>query len=183
MSDLKSMNIHREILEKGFALFVSGVVKETDIPDFLAGQTKADLQELLRETMKTLEELMIVGLVSRFEKEMFGVIEASIRCWPDEQNQFRMNLKTYMLTKFDRWNIEDLLDLFKGSLDSDLVGNVKNVYKYRNWIAHGKKKAMPTPYLPKQAEDVLCRFLEEFRASAATKEWAISVSNPNDPLV
>lgn len=32
--------------------------------------------------------------------------------------------------------IDEILDLFKGVVDSNLIGNAKNIKKYRDWVAH-----------------------------------------------
>jgi hypothetical protein len=34
------------------------------------------------------------------------------------------------------WRIEDILDIFKSIVDPNLLGNAKNIKKYRDWVAH-----------------------------------------------
>jgi hypothetical protein len=56
-----------------------------------------------------------------------------------------------------------LLDVFKGrgkDLD-DLVEEVNQVRRYRNWVAHGRRTARPEAVAPKAAFDRLNRFLQE----------------------
>lgn len=58
----------------------------------------------------------------------------------------------------------DLLDLYKYRVQSEIVGKVKIVYKYRNWVAHGKIQDKPVdtinidPYL---AFEILTEFLKK----------------------
>lgn len=60
----------------------------------------------------------------------------------------------------ERGRFTDILDLFKGTIDSQLVGNVKKAYQYRNWVAHGKKGAKKESMDPLTVYDMLRAFLE-----------------------
>lgn len=66
----------------------------------------------------------------------------------------------YALKNSDRWHFKDILDIFKSILSNELVGSVKQVYDYRNWVAHGKKETTSiTKIDPEVAYDRLNEFL------------------------
>ncbi len=53
-----------------------------------------------------------------------------------------------------------LLEQFKGSDRNDLIESVNQVRKYRNWVAHGRRKEKPESVSPQVAYDRLRAFLE-----------------------
>jgi hypothetical protein len=56
------------------------------------------------------------------------------------------------------------------SLDTDLVEQVNQVRRYRNWVAHGRRGNQPPLVDPARAFDRLSRFLEKMtEAAQATK--------------
>lgn len=59
----------------------------------------------------------------------------------------------------ERWRFLDILDLFKGIMDSQIIGNAKKAYKYRNWVAHGKKTPKSESLDPIIAFNVLNEFI------------------------
>lgn len=60
-----------------------------------------------------------------------------------------------------------MLDVFKGVVDSDTVGLVKQIKEIRDWVAHGRKGARPHNLDPKVARERLVRFLDELSAAQA----------------
>jgi len=56
-----------------------------------------------------------------------------------------------------------ILETFKGQ-DTDLVEEVSQVRRYRNWVAHGKRSTRPEMVEPKVAYHRLSQFLSRFSA-------------------
>ncbi len=52
--------------------------------------------------------------------------------------------------EMEYWKSDDVLDLFKSVVNSDLIGNAKQVKKYRDWIAHKNPKKGPPSNVPPQ---------------------------------
>jgi hypothetical protein len=46
------------------------------------------------------------------------------------------------------------------SIDSNLIEEVNQVRRYRNWVAHGRHGAQPAAVTPEKAYDRLTRFLK-----------------------
>ncbi|ALM82475.1 hypothetical protein ASB57_05410 [Bordetella sp. N] len=62
------------------------------------------------------------------------------------------------------WRFEEILDLFKPGLDADQIGQVKQIKKYRDWIAHrNTNRPAPMPATPKTAFQVLSQAADQIR--------------------
>jgi hypothetical protein len=57
----------------------------------------------------------------------------------------------------------NVLEPYK-DLDANLVEQVNQVRRYRNWVAHGRRTEQPAAVDPKTAYDRLKQFLECFVA-------------------
>jgi len=83
---------------------------------------------------------------------------------PIDTSSFDSRAFSFIRDAAEKKRFTDLLDLYKSKVDSDLIGEVKTIYKYRNWVAHGKRYIKPAevsgldPYL---AFEVLTEFLKE----------------------
>ena len=64
--------------------------------------------------------------------------------------------------KAERWEIKKLLGLFKKELEEnpENLEKIKQLYEYRNWLAHGKKGASPASIRPLEAYHLLSAFLQ-----------------------
>jgi hypothetical protein len=51
----------------------------------------------------------------------------------------------------------------KEIIDPQLVGDVKQVQQYRNWVAHGRTGRMPPNIIPKMAYERLKDFLDQLK--------------------
>lgn len=54
------------------------------------------------------------------------------------KDEITKRVTDYTLQLAERGCFYDIIDLFKSSVATQLIGMVKQVYKYRNWVAHGK---------------------------------------------
>ena len=59
------------------------------------------------------------------------------------------------------------------SQEPDLTEEVDQVREYRNWVAHGKRRAIKNAVTPEVAYDRLKRFLEKFVGPVlmSEEEW------------
>ncbi len=54
------------------------------------------------------------------------------------------------------WKIDEILDVLKVIIDPDLIGQAKQIKKYRDWVAHRNiKKKSPPNVVPERAYSVL----------------------------
>lgn len=70
--------------------------------------------------------------------------------------------------EIERWRVDDLLDLLKGPVEADLVGMVKQIKSYRDWVAHRNlRRPRPAAIDPKSAHARLCEFVAAVAAADA----------------
>ncbi|MFH1114979.1 MAG: hypothetical protein V1792_13795 [Pseudomonadota bacterium] len=70
--------------------------------------------------------------------------------------------------KFDRevgdWKRSEILDLFKGIVETDLIGQAKQIKEYRDWVAHKSRRRQPSSRTsPKLAFEVLKAIIDKVR--------------------
>jgi hypothetical protein len=99
----------------------------------------------------TFEQLLLDHFESSTSALVKGETEPLKRRILEGQSQLRKSRET---------PITIVLDYYKAVVDSDLVGQVKQVYKYRNWVAHGKRGPAPINVTPSDAYSRLQCFLE-----------------------
>ena len=63
--------------------------------------------------------------------------------------------------EIEQGSIFRVLDVFKAQ-DANLVEEVNQVRRYRNWVAHGRRGQPPSGVDPEAAYDRLKRFLDQF---------------------
>jgi hypothetical protein len=66
----------------------------------------------------------------------------------------------------ERWTITDMLFALRDIVDGDTRGQVKQVYEYRNWVAHGKNqhKSPAINASPRFTFNLLIRFITQASA-------------------
>jgi hypothetical protein len=62
----------------------------------------------------------------------------------------------------ERWTVTDIIDILKDVVPDELRGRAKQIYEYRNWVAHGRNKNhLPSSRTdPKTAYAVLSDFID-----------------------
>jgi hypothetical protein len=121
-----------------------------------ANRASADAQTALDE----LDDLAIVVL--------FSVFEATVRDYVASEFQREMgNLAHPVLRKAADdalWVVNEgsfarVLEPYKSQSDADLIEEVNQVRKYRNFVAHGRRGEQPVSITPRAAYDRLTRLL------------------------
>ncbi len=130
------------------------------------GATEEEANTVLQDAAKQAADLAIIALFATFER---FVIEASADGEPfacrgipaAERSRISPNLQySTSLSNFSA----SLAEYFKGEVDADLIGQVKQIKQYRDWIAHqNPNKPTPTQATPETAFDVLTRMIEQIR--------------------
>ncbi len=106
---------------------------------------------------------------------LFSVFEAIVR--DQAKIDVRQSLSQPLHPAVDHainnliWEIESgsfgkVTDAFKG-MDADLIEEVNQVRRYRNWVSHGRRGPQPPIVTPSSAYDRLNRFLERMAEAAA----------------
>lgn len=89
------------------------------------------------------EEYTILRLWTIFERYLLELTNQYI-----QKNKYegvmRHVITEKMIEKMERWPLGEILDLYKNLIDSDTVGMIKQIKRYRDWLIHkNPKKGSP----------------------------------------
>ncbi len=125
-----------------------------------------EAEEKIDHSMKDLDNWIVLTLWAQFEHFVVGYVrEKGNVLGHTEPEAFSARLHD----KFDRevgdWKKSDVLDLFKGVVEPDLIGQAKQIKEYRDWVAHRSRRRLPSSKTsPKLAFHVLKAIIEKVRA-------------------
>ena len=126
------------------------------------GLSEAEATQLLEKSATEVDDLTVLALVSFFEQLVLDDIRGLSEKIKTEQSVLTMRAFTdYAFKDIERWRFLELLKLFEADVDRSLLDSVKNLYKYRNWVAHGKRQQKPVITDPIKAHETLSSFLEK----------------------
>lgn len=126
----------------------------------------------IKESRISADDLVIVSLWAIFERKLVEYLHAEgkklIQRIP---SNFNKQVHKKIENEMEYWRTDDILDLFKSVVSSDLIGNAKQVKKYRDWVAHkNPKKGSPTNVMPTMAYKILSEILLELEQSPDLKQ-------------
>ena len=96
--------------------------------------------EYIERAQRELTDLTILSLFATFEQLLLDHFESSTNALLNGETEplKRRILEGQNQLKRPRETpIKTVLDYYKAVVDPDLVGQVKQIYQYRNWVAHG----------------------------------------------
>lgn len=134
-----------------------GVIPRKSI---LHDKSIAETFVLIDKAISELNDLTIIALVSVFEQrliaEMKGILNSQIR----SSDEVTIQMQSFMIARAEKVRFEDVIDLFSPRIEKELRGLVKQVYRYRNEIAHPKEGRKPVSKIdPYSAYERLAEFL------------------------
>jgi hypothetical protein len=98
---------------------------------------------IIEESKKEIDALLVLALWAAFERFLRDYLQHKGKAL--QQHIIPADLADEMYLHFHRevefWRPEDILEFLKLSLlkpQPHLAGEAKNIYNYRNWVAHGK---------------------------------------------
>jgi hypothetical protein len=128
-----------------------------DAPD-VRGRSEAVLGDL--------DDLCVLLLFSVFEATVRERVLADVeRELPPLHHAALRQAVAAMKEAIEHGSFYKVLDPYK-ELDADLIEEVRQVRRYRNWVAHGRRGEQPDTVDPRTAHVRLQRFLDRLTASA-----------------
>jgi len=97
------------------------------------------------EALEFIRDLFIVDFFAAFERLLRDRLSASIVSQGDALSE---NLVEVVRKESEYIKIEYLLDILKNIADPQQVGLIKQIKKYRDWVAHGRKPLSISPAKP-----------------------------------
>jgi hypothetical protein len=127
--------------------------------------TPEEANTALEDAAKQAADLAILALFATFERFVIEHLQTANRLLAaGYPQQYANKLAEKFESEVEYWRFSEILNLFKGEVDSDLIGQVKQIKQYRDWIAHqNPSKPTPTQAAPETAFDVLTRMIEQIR--------------------
>lgn len=120
-----------------------------------------ETNELLKTSINELNDLTIVSLISIFEQTLLEHLKHFIHSQMNPYDEMTETISNYTILQAEHGRFTEIIDLFKPIVDPKLIGMVKQVYEYRNWVAHGKKlEKAPSKIDPVSAYERLSDFLK-----------------------
>jgi len=134
-----------------------------EIPPSLALARHATAEEAFENLAKAqsdLDDLTVLALFAIFEQALLDhLLQTSQRVQQGIASRLQGALADKAFRGLDRWPLGEILDVYKVAIDPTLVGLVKQVKDYRDWVAHGKRDAPAARIGPKAAHERLDSFL------------------------
>lgn len=149
ITTIDCLKISKRILKKGETHLMSETLFHLNSPD--------ESSKMISSSEKDADDFVIVSMWALFEIKLFDYLEKERNKFINKQST---NLNTQVFRKVEKemnyWRIIDILDLFKTIIDPELIGNAKQVKKYRDWVAHKNlKKGSPPNTTPQYAYKIL----------------------------
>ncbi|RFU48068.1 hypothetical protein [Paraburkholderia sp. DHOC27] len=129
------------------------------------GAAPEETKAALEDAAKQAADLAILALFATFERFVIEHLQTANRLLAaGYPRQYAQKLAEKFESEVEYWRFGEILNLFKGEVDSDLIGQVKQIKQYRDWIAH-QNPGRPTPMqiTPETAFDVLTRMIQQIR--------------------
>lgn len=119
-----------------------------------------EAKETISLARDELHDLTVVALMASCEQLVVDYLTSNIQSGAaGSTGTFEQNITEKLIHSAERWRFDDILDLFKPPVDSHIIGQVKQVYEYRSWVAHGKRGKSPAKLTPRKAYERLVKFL------------------------
>jgi hypothetical protein len=116
-----------------------------------AGSSLDEARTMIRDSRENIDDSVIVSLWAIFERKMIEYLQIEGRkLLQKTPTVFNIEVHGKIENEMEYWKSDDILDLFKSIVNPDLIGNAKQIKKYRDWIAHKNPKKRPPSNVPPQ---------------------------------
>jgi hypothetical protein len=130
---------------------------------FVEGKSEAEIKTTIKREWNEFNDVMVVSLFAAFERELRGAFQNAVNTDWHAHNPTMRNIRGMTSDAIERWAVLDMVAALRDVVDGNLRGEVKEIYAYRNWVAHGKN-SQRTPArqaVPKQVYKTLSRFIQQ----------------------
>lgn len=132
--------------------------------DRLRDLSAPTIVEQVDGALSHLEDLSVLVLFSVFESLVRERVLSSVRSERERiVHPHTLHILDSALDGIEHGSFYRILEVFKLD-DHNVVEQVKQVRRYRNWVAHGRRSDQPAKVDPRTAYDRLGRFLEALAA-------------------
>lgn len=147
-------------LERDLLKIAGRAIRKTERPYLVGtgfvGKTITDSQNDVERLRSRLDEMTVVALWIEFERFLVNHVMSQWAVVTTAPSPFGTQLGAHVERQIEFSRVDDLLDLYKGWIDSNEIGNVKQIKDYRDWVSHrNPKRPTPAKVDPAQARAIL----------------------------
>jgi hypothetical protein len=102
------------------------------------GKRTAEFEPEMVSIVTEFSDIMVLALFAAFERGLRMSIQNMLNVNLYAQNQTVLRFAELSNESVERWPMTDMLFALRDIVDGATRGQVKQVYEYRNWVAHGK---------------------------------------------
>ncbi len=115
------------------------------------GSAVDEAKMMIKGSRENIDDSVIVSLWAIFERKIIEYLQIEGRkILQKAPTAFNAEVHGKIENEMEYWKSDDILDLFKPIVNPDLIGNAKQIKKYRDWIAHKNPKKGPPSNVPPQ---------------------------------
>lgn len=133
-----------------------------------------DAETVVVETrlgLNPFDDIAVLVLFSVFEAEIRDQVREEIGPLVEAiQHPVLKAAASEVLGDVEGGSFGRLMEKYKAPIGADLVEIVNQVRRYRNWVAHGRRAAIPPDVNPRVAYERLGEFLNHFRRLSTSPE-------------
>ncbi|MDR1400021.1 MAG: hypothetical protein LBJ41_08885 [Treponema sp.] len=104
------------------------------------GKSAAEFEPQMISTVAEFDDVMVLALFAAFERELKISVQNALSVNLNPQNSMVSRIAELTTDSIERWTMTDLLSTLRDIVDGNILGQIKQVYEYRNWVAHGKNQ-------------------------------------------
>ncbi|MDB5073284.1 MAG: hypothetical protein JWM87_4395 [Candidatus Eremiobacteraeota bacterium] len=159
-------------LERDLLTIAARAIRKTAQPYLVGtgfvGRTVTDSQNDVERLRSRLDEMTVVALWIEFERFLVNHVLSQLHVLGTAPPPFDVQLGAHVEHQIEFSRFDDLLDLYKGWIDSNHIGNVKQIKDYRDWVSHrNPKRPTPAKVDPAQARAILGNVMDAIAPSSA----------------
>jgi hypothetical protein len=128
---------------------ISARATKGKVTELLEGTTfetnRRTAQKKIQKTRADTADLAVAAMWAYFERELIEYVQrkgeklARLRPKP-----FTTNFSAKVASEIEYWRFPEILDLFSGHIDPNLLGHAKQIKRFRDWVVH-RNPNKPTP--------------------------------------
>lgn len=125
------------------------------------GSPHDEAKRQIMQSRSNADDYVILSLWASFERTLLSYVQSeSNRILTEPTTNFTYSVHQKIDNEIEYWRVDDILNIFKTIISPDLIGQAKQVKKYRDWIAHRNiKKGSPQNVPPQTAYIILSEIL------------------------
>jgi hypothetical protein len=102
------------------------------------GKRATEFEPQMVSIVAEFNDIMVLALFAAFERGLRISVQNMLNVNLHTQNQTVLRFAELTNESVERWIMTDMLFALRDIVDGATRGQVKQVYEYRNWVAHGK---------------------------------------------